>query len=1146
MRQQQKTITTTAATTRLHSKSKRAYISAHWNFTGHASLATHAAVAAEVTTTFKQTTKTRSIRVKTRDTSISVQAKKPFRGPVAGAVVEAATAAATTTKTITTTTTCHYVNTFHLGGCKAKRNQSQNCNRETFNFTHAFVSAVLLLCCFASNSFVAAAALPKVSTASGNDVRVAVAVGGIGVVNGLANRKAGANTNNSVDPCALKTQRNVDCHATLPHSDDYNINGNAYHVQQPIIETTVALQLIPTATLFDTTTTVKSVATASENSETVASDTTAPLLFDGASTTANVSAVQEIVEVPQIPAYIRNTAMCFCIAIMTLGVIGNIMVPIVIVKTKDMRNSTNIFLTNLSIADLLVLLVCTPTVLVEVNTPPETWVLGHEMCKAVPFVELTVAHASVLTILAISFERYYAICEPLKAGYVCTKARAILICILAWGIAAVFTSPIIWVAEYKFVEYIDGSSVAVCLTQATTNWTVGYFLMTIIVFFILPLLILMVLYAIIAKNLISSNGPMLRVRPSKPELSLKARKQVVLMLGAVVLSFFLCLLPFRLLTMWIILSSEQTFFEIGVERYYSLLYFCRIMFYLNSGINPILYNLMSTKFRKGFLRLILSTWQSAVSSITCGRYKRIRARTGTITGLATNTNTNTSNTASSHATTSSILSRQSNRRYSDDMVNTNSSTRTVTKTQIQIQMHIPCGPDNEMLAMLQSSVRAKLGNEVQRNDSNVCASGRRKSTTKCQKMQSAMRARGESAPTGASRRSVHVSFDDEEAQAPEEAATLTVINILNRKYLFPCTYICTYIYTYIRQCGVTHQLFTLILIFLLFVSPIVLIATFRMERYYDDTVVAVCFTSAETFWSAFFFVACIAIFFLLPFIVLVLLYVAIAYKLLRRNIDFHRPTTAAAHVRSTTSLSSVILRQQSLNKLPLQMTRSDTDNNRSSALNIGASAQQLRTGMRKHRKQVIFMLVAVVASFFLCLLPFRAFTLWVIAASTEDIAALGIDGYYGVLYFCRIMLYLNSALNPILYNLMSSKFRTGFWRLIISCCNKHRKHQIGRGNRRTTATTTTTSRQQTEAKPPRTYEQRRLRFKRESTFAVSSSISTSSGTERSTSVTIVASRSVMAPRSVVGAAIVDITRSTVSSACPLESDENDKEGDLIT
>lgn len=46
-----------------------------------------------------------------------------------------------------------------------------------------------------------------------------------------------------------------------------------------------------------------------------------------------------------------------------------------------MRNSTNIFLTNLSIADLLVLLVCTPTVLVEVNSKPDTWVLGAGLCK---------------------------------------------------------------------------------------------------------------------------------------------------------------------------------------------------------------------------------------------------------------------------------------------------------------------------------------------------------------------------------------------------------------------------------------------------------------------------------------------------------------------------------------------------------------------------------------------------------------------------------------------------------------------------------------------------------------------------------------------------------------------------------------------
>ncbi|XP_055902297.1 growth hormone secretagogue receptor type 1 [Eupeodes corollae] len=364
-------------------------------------------------------------------------------------------------------------------------------------------------------------------------------------------------------------------------------------------------------------------------------------------TTSSENHFNSTTEMPQIPSYIRTTSMFVCISIMILGVIGNVMVPIVILKTKDMRNSTNIFLTNLSIADLLVLLVCTPTVLVEVNTRPETWVLGQEMCKAVPFVELTVAHASVLTILAISFERYYAICEPLKAGYVCTKTRAFLICVFAWGVAALFTSPILWVAEYKFVEYFDGSYVAACLTQAVTTWTIAFFLMTISIFFVIPLIILIILYGIIAKNLISKDGPMMKIRPTKPEFSYKARKQVVMMLGAVVLSFFLCLLPFRVLTLWIILSSDQALFAVGVERYYNLLYFSRIMLYLNSAINPILYNLMSTKFRKGFLKLCICCKPFAKTF-------QFRHRTPTLT-------TNT--------TSSSFLSRSSNRRPSDDLRN---------------------------------------------------------------------------------------------------------------------------------------------------------------------------------------------------------------------------------------------------------------------------------------------------------------------------------------------------------------------------------------------------------------------------------------------------------------------------------------------
>jgi len=60
-----------------------------------------------------------------------------------------------------------------------------------------------------------------------------------------------------------------------------------------------------------------------------------------------------------------------------------------------MRNSTNIFLVNLSVADLCVLVICTPTVLIEVNSGPQVWPLGEHMCKSEPIARKSMTHFGV-------------------------------------------------------------------------------------------------------------------------------------------------------------------------------------------------------------------------------------------------------------------------------------------------------------------------------------------------------------------------------------------------------------------------------------------------------------------------------------------------------------------------------------------------------------------------------------------------------------------------------------------------------------------------------------------------------------------------------------------------------------------------------
>jgi len=72
--------------------------------------------------------------------------------------------------------------------------------------------------------------------------------------------------------------------------------------------------------------------------------------------------------------------------------------------------------------------------------------------------------------------------------------------------------------------------------------------------------------------------------------------------------------------------------------------------------------------------------------------------------------------------------------------------------------------------------------------------------------------------------------------------------------------------------------------------------------------------------------------------------------------------------------------------------------------------------------QVTKMLAVVVVLFALLWMPYRTL---VVVNSFLDKAYL--DTWF--LLFCRLCIYLNSAINPVIYNAMSQKFRTAFKKL---------------------------------------------------------------------------------------------------------------------
>ncbi|CAF0781941.1 unnamed protein product [Didymodactylos carnosus] len=101
------------------------------------------------------------------------------------------------------------------------------------------------------------------------------------------------------------------------------------------------------------------------------------------------------------------------VLVLISGLVGNLIVLYVILKNKDLKHFTNYFFANLSIADVFVLVFCIPTALHDIWAEDQ-WYLGKFFCLTNQYIESCATSISSLTITAISFERFIAICQPFK------------------------------------------------------------------------------------------------------------------------------------------------------------------------------------------------------------------------------------------------------------------------------------------------------------------------------------------------------------------------------------------------------------------------------------------------------------------------------------------------------------------------------------------------------------------------------------------------------------------------------------------------------------------------------------------------------------------------------------------------------------
>uniref|UniRef100_A0AAV2M745 G-protein coupled receptors family 1 profile domain-containing protein n=1 Tax=Knipowitschia caucasica TaxID=637954 RepID=A0AAV2M745_KNICA len=275
-----------------------------------------------------------------------------------------------------------------------------------------------------------------------------------------------------------------------------------------------------------------------------------------------------------------------------------------------MRNPTNLYLVSLAVSDLLVLMFGMPLELYDLwqNYP---FPFGEGGCYFKTFLFETVCFASILNVTALSVERYIAVLHPLKTRYLSTNHHAKRVISVVWVMSMICAIPNTLLHGIFYLPEQREES-AIC-TVLKPLWIYNVVMqVTTICFYFIPMIVISILYLVMGLHLgrdqCNRRGTFDSSYSSHTRIKISAengrRRQVIKMLSIVVAVFGVCWAPFHIERLLWSSVSHWTDLMHNIYQYVHIL--SGVLFYLSSAVNPIIYSLLSTRFRESFRELVCS------------------------------------------------------------------------------------------------------------------------------------------------------------------------------------------------------------------------------------------------------------------------------------------------------------------------------------------------------------------------------------------------------------------------------------------------------------------------------------------------------------------------------------------------------------
>ncbi|NP_001103208.1 histamine receptor H2b [Danio rerio] len=301
---------------------------------------------------------------------------------------------------------------------------------------------------------------------------------------------------------------------------------------------------------------------------------------------------------------IRALCWVVLVAFIALTICGNILVCMAVATSRRLHQLSSCFILSLAVTDLLLgLLVLPLSAMLELRNGK--WPLGGVFCNIYISMDVMLSSASILTLLAISVDRYLAISNPLFYPRRVTPRRvaialtAIWTCSLAVSFVSInlgWNSPDFRVQNLDWSMWGEGEEGRTCRYE----WNNNYVLLKAFGIFYLPLLVMCGMYH---RIFCVAREQVRRIRAATPSSAQAANAaatarehKATVTLAAVLGAFIICWFPyftyFTYMGMWAIHPNKLT---------HSIVLW---LGYLNSALNPILYPALNRDFHQACGQLL--------------------------------------------------------------------------------------------------------------------------------------------------------------------------------------------------------------------------------------------------------------------------------------------------------------------------------------------------------------------------------------------------------------------------------------------------------------------------------------------------------------------------------------------------------------